>query len=213
MTTPAQRIHKFGKISLTYDLTLKDSEKLVIIFPAVDSVAARNSHSYYGFHDILDANVVTLADNFGAHGCYLMSVSGDVNIQNSVLSLIKTIVDEIGVHSNKVLLAGSSKGATMALLYSFLLGRYDCISAEPQIRIGDFLFAENKNLALQSIAYAMTGRVSEEDIPGLNNLFFQSIANSDWPSHQGIQEILFGNPQGIGIDIFSTYTPSPLKIK
>lgn len=187
---------KEGPIYLNYEMTVRQSNKLVIVFSGVDNYPSRNIASYYGYHNKLNANVLHIFDNFGAHGCYLLSINNDFTIQKLVARLIKKIIAELGLNIDDTFFVGTSKGGTTALFYSFLLQGGNVLAGEPQIKIGDFVYHSgyNDSMLSQSISYTMTGSV-EKNQSILNDLVLDCLKKNE-KKYGGRTEIIYGSETG-----------------
>ncbi|GAO68749.1 hypothetical protein [Comamonas sp. E6] len=163
-------VYKYKNFFLNYVLKYRPGRPLVIIFSAVDSFPGRNLTSYFGYQKNLDASVLHLIDNFGAHGCYYMKINGDSDISEGFAHLIQEVILNCNVSLSETWFCGTSKGASAALFFSLKLGGGNCLLGEPQIMIGDFLFEnkEPKNESARSIAYTMTGKIDGSVQSSLN---------------------------------------------
>lgn len=110
---------KEGPLYLNYELTVRESKTLVVVFSAVDATPARNIASYYGYHNRLNSNVLHILDDFGAHGCYLLSINNDFTIQKLVVRLIKKVLLELNVELNNVFLLAPAKVAQQRCFFHF----------------------------------------------------------------------------------------------
>lgn len=193
------RVFEQGRIRLIYEITHRPGRPMVVVFPGVDTQAARCGTSYYGLQWQLDATVVHIHDNFGAHGNYLLQTAGEPEVRWAVAALLRQLMAETGTKPKDLWLTGTSKGATTALCIALLLKFGNCIAGEPQILLGDFLFPENRDWRqledLRSIVYAMTGRVDIEDKPALNNLV-PSILRNRLHEYRGKALVIFGKQTG-----------------
>lgn len=172
------RLFKFKNRYLNYSIKRRSASKvLVIIFSGVDATPSFCRMSYYGLREELNANVIHIMDNFGAHGCYLLSIAGDQQVRNAVIGLIRQLQSEIGAGNRDTYLVGTSKGGTTALAYALMIGGGTVIAGEPQIRLGDFIYnARWRDLEQwRSLAYAMLGRVNEDDRHRLNEYLFEIV--------------------------------------
>lgn len=188
------RLFKFKNRYLIYAIKRRpNSKKLVIAFSGVDATSSFCRMSYYGLREELNANVVHIMDNFGAHGCYLLSIAGDQQIRNAVIGLIRSLQSELGLGNDNTYLVGTSKGATTALAYALMIGGGTVIAGEPQIRLGDFIYGKKWQDLEQwrSLAYTMIGRVNEEDRHRLNEYLFE-IVNRYGSRFQGKMIIHYG---------------------
>lgn len=189
------RLHKFKNRYVTYTVRPRpDSKKLAFVFSGMDDTPGTCRMSYFALGDTLDATVVHIMDNFGAHGCYLLSIAGDAQIRNAVISLIRLLQEEFSCSEKQTYFLGTSKGATTAISYALMTGGGTVLCGEPQILLGDFLLSE-RQLALEqmkSVAYAMTGRVDPSDRDLLNRVILD-IAERYGPRFRGEMTIHVGN--------------------
>jgi hypothetical protein len=172
------RLHKFKNRYVTYTVRPRpDSKKLAFVFSGVDATPGTCRMSYFALGEKLDATVVHIMDNFGAHGCYLLSVAGDQQIRNAVIALIRLLQEEFSCTDKQTYFLGTSKGATTAIVYALMTGGGNVLCGEPQILIGDFIFSERWQELEQwrSLAYAMLGRVDPCDRPLLNRVVLDIV--------------------------------------
>lgn len=187
------RVFKYKNRYLIYALHKQaDSKKLVFVFSGVDSTPGACRMSYFALGKSLNANVVHIMDNYGTHGCYLLSVGGDQQIRNVVLQLIKTLQQELVC--NDIYFIGTSKGATEAIIYSLIVGEGTVICGEPQVKLGDFIFNNEFGTLEQwrSLAYAITGRVDEADRAHLNEMIPDIVLRYGY-RYRGTMEVHVGN--------------------
>jgi hypothetical protein len=192
------RLFKFKNRYVIYSIKKRpETKKLIFIFSGVDATPASCRMSYYGLRESLDATVVHIMDNFGAHGSYLLFVSGDSQIRNAVITLIREVQSELELTNQETFFIGSSKGATTAILYSLMIGGGQVIAGEPQINIGNFVYQRRWETFEQSraLAYAMLGRIDVEDRHILNKAFFD-ILERFGPRFKGKMLITYGNRTG-----------------
>lgn len=136
-------LFKFKNRYLIYSLKKRPVETLTFIFSGVDATSGFCRMSYYGLREQLNSNVVHIMDNYGAHGCYLLSIAGDRQVRNAVVSLIRSLQTELGISNDKTYFVGTSKGATTAIAYALMVGGGVVVAGEPQIMLGDFIFNKN----------------------------------------------------------------------
>lgn len=191
ITLESDGAYKFNKIYLNYSYKKKDSDKLFVVFSGLTStMPGVNTMSYYGLRDKLDGSVLHISDDFGAHGCYLLSVSGSTEIQEAVMSLINYAMSEQNVPEENLFLIGTSKGATSSVMFGLLLGFGNVICGDPQIVLGDVCF-DYPSPAWSSIAYVMTGRINPDDRKTLNDLIEDIFAKYGKP-FKGSMGVLMG---------------------
>ena len=193
------RVFEQGQLRLVYEMTIRPGKPLVVVFSGVDTHAGRCATSYYGLHWQLDASVVHIHDNFGAHGNYLLQLNQDPEVGWATVNLLRQIMAETGTRPRDLWLVGTSKGATTALCMALMLRGRNCIAAEPQILLGDFFYPENRDWnaleELRSLAYAMMGRVDVEDKTTLNAIV-PTLMRRWLPKYKGKALVVFGRGTG-----------------
>lgn len=194
-TTCVDRLYKFKNRYLVYSIHPREhSGRLAIVFSGVDATAATCRMSYFALGATLNATVVHIMDNFGAHGCYLLSIAGDQQIRNAVISLIRELQSEFACTQQATYFLGTSKGATSAIAYSLMTNGGEVVCGEPQIMLGDFIYSANWQGLEQwrSLAYAMLGRVNTDDRNILNEVILD-IVRRYGPRYSGEMQIHVGN--------------------
>ena len=190
-------VHTYLKRHLVYGVHERPlSRRIVFVFPGLDSTPGFTRMSYEHFGAELDATVVHLKDHFGAHGCYLLSVAGDSQIRNVVLSLVRELIARYSVPPEGVYFVGTSKGGTSALAYGLMHGSGRVIAGEPQVALGNFLYHSADQLEWQrSIAYAIFGRVDPRDRENADGLL-PAIFNQYGARFRGSVSVLEGAGTG-----------------
>ncbi|KRD47287.1 hypothetical protein ASE27_02645 [Oerskovia sp. Root918] len=189
--------HVYLRRHLVYSVHERaESGRIVFVFPGLDSTPGVTSMSHWRLGAELDATVVHLKDHVGAHGCYLLSVSGDNQIRNVVLSLIRELIAQYSVPPEGVYFVGTSKGGTAAIAFGLMHGGGRVIAGGPQIALGAFLYQEPEQLEWQrSVAYAIFGRVDDGDRDAADNLV-PSIFERYGPRFRGSMSISYGSDTG-----------------
>lgn len=191
ITLKSDGAYKFNKIYLNYSFKKKESDKLFVVFSGMTSTAPGvNTMSYYGLREQLGGNVLHIADSFGNHGCYLLSISGNTEIQEAVMSLINIAMVERNILKDNLFLVGTSKGATTAISFGLLLGFGNIICGDPQIKLGDELFNVPAP-TWESVAYVMTGRINPVDRFVLNDMI-EGLFKKHGKSFEGSMIVLAG---------------------
>jgi hypothetical protein len=193
------RVFEQGRLRLIYETTIRPGKPLVVVFSGVDTQAGRCATSYYGLHWQLDASVVHIHDNFGAHGNYLLQLDTDPEVGWATVNLLRQLMAETGTRPRDLWLVGTSKGATTALCMALMLRAGNCIAAEPQILLGDFFYPDNRDWSaqedLRAMAYAMMGRVDAEDKTVLNAIV-PTLLRRWLPQYKGKALVIFGKGTG-----------------
>jgi len=181
------RLYKFKNRYVIHAVHPKpDSRKLAFVLSGLDATPGACRMSYFALGASLDATVVHIMDNFGAHGCYLLSVAGDTQIRNAVVTLIRRLQEEFECTEKQTYFLGTSKGATTAIAYAFMTAGGNVLCGEPQILLGDFIYQDRWQELEQfrSLAHAMMGRVVPCDRPLLNRVVLD-IAERCGPRFKG----------------------------
>ncbi|OUX90687.1 MAG: hypothetical protein CBC03_04845 [Pseudoalteromonas sp. TMED43] len=191
------KVEKYGSQYINYEVTERPGKPLVFVFSGVDTVPGRCRTSYYGFHNTLDANVVHIADNFGAFGCYFLAISRDESINQAFCALVHKIREELGVPLESTYFVGTSKGATTAIIASLSEGGGTVIAGEPQIKLGDFVYHDNwqSSLSSSALSQVIAGRIDDGEREYLNELVEKAIKRNA-SDYRGNIEILYGEKTG-----------------
>lgn len=193
------RVFKYKNRYVVYAVHARPhTKKISFVFSGVDSTAGTCRMSYFGLGSALsETTVVHIMDNFGTHGCYLLNISGDVQIRNAVIQLIRQLQEEFGCSNDQTYFIGTSKGASTAINYSLFVGGGHVICGEPQILLGDFIYNSHWQELEQwrAMAYAMTGRVDPDDREHLNDLI-KNIVSQYGSRYRGEMTIHYGDKTG-----------------
>ncbi|MHA7133486.1 DUF6270 domain-containing protein [Oerskovia turbata] len=190
-------VHVYLRRHLVYSVHERsESGRIVFVFPGLDSTPGVTGMSHWRLGAELDATVVHLKDHVGAHGCYLLSVSGDHQIRNVALSLIRELIARYSVPPEGVYFVGTSKGGTSAIAYGLMHGSGRVIAGEPQIALGTFLYQGPEQREWQrSVVYALFGRVDEGDRDAADDLV-PSIFTRYGSRFRGSMSIVCGSGAG-----------------
>lgn len=150
-TMISERTWHYDGINIKYiwvrytDKDCSSRKPLIVSFPACWANGAK--YNYMGTLKRFNCNKLFLLDDAGNDHCgnYLM---GD-RYERAVSALINHVIDK--VNPSKKIFIGSSKGASSALNYSFLIKGVDAIIGAPQYRIGLYLNKRSDKSNLLSI--------------------------------------------------------------
>lgn len=137
--------------------------KLLVVFSAIGA----EYDFTFNYRASLEQSRLSKAfimDDFGRQGSYYWMDHGDDSIFHETQALLAALVEDLGVALEDVMFAGSSKGATAALLHGVSLGVGKVVLGAPQYRVGDYLFH-----AAPHILDFMTGGATEEHRLFLND--------------------------------------------
>lgn len=179
-----------GPVSINYITNfheLNTNKPLLVVFPSVNPTPGFCIASYFAFNNNKDFNVIHVIDNYGSHGSYFLKKGTGSDLLEILVDFLKTFVDPALKESQRVVFAGTSKGASIALMASGYFDGIHCIAGEPQIHLGSFLMNNDgfKNEACRAIAYDVLGRASLEDRSCLDTLIHDKIKSRlpEWRSH------------------------------
>ncbi|MGX9900576.1 hypothetical protein ACW0JT_13005 [Arthrobacter sp. SA17] len=111
-----------------------------------------------------------MLDDFGDQGAYYLADHCDRRIFSSVQALIRRELERLGLNSNDLIMTGSSKGGSAAILHGAAADAGRIIAGAPQVKIGSFLQAPHPNM----LNFIM-GDTSEESVAALDHLVFDAI--------------------------------------
>ncbi len=145
----------------------RSRDKLVVAFTSLHQVGDF-TYNYKPTLDAAGVEALYILDDFGDQGSYYLQDHGDRAIFRSVQSLITSVLDELGLTPADLVLVGSSKGATAALLHGMELGAGNIFIGAPQTRIGTFLSKPHPN-----VLRFMTGGTSPDHVAALDAVTFE----------------------------------------
>ncbi|ALP49141.1 heparinase II/III family protein [Corynebacterium glutamicum] len=139
-------------------------DSLAIIFTAMAELNDF-TYNYRASLEGFPGAVLYILDDFGDQGSYYLASSRNLAEFRSVQSLIRSVVDDLGISYKDVITLGSSKGGTAALLHGVTLGVQHVYAGAPQYKIGDFVRTPHPNV----LKY-ISGGNSEADIAWSNDI-------------------------------------------
>lgn len=168
-----EKTHEMGKIIKYIFCEGKDSNQLIITFPAFAGSNQSPQYNYIRTLKNCNCNRLFILDDYGPRGSYLIGKSGDNSIEEAVISLIKDICEEYTIKMEDVITHGTSKGGYCALYYGIKYNFGYVIAGAPQTRLGDYLsyFPE--------ISDYIAGGHEPKDISYLNSLVYNLIQDAD----------------------------------
>ena len=169
-----------GPLSINYVTNFEvpdDGKDLLIVFPAVNSLPGVCLASYFNYNKNPHYNVVHLIDNFGSYGSYYLKRWRSFDLFEMLVASIQGLIEGAQRQGRRVIFAGTSKGASIALMCAGRFNGVECIAGEPQILLGDFLIGPEKfhSEALAQIAHVILGRSEVSDRSLLNEKIMERI--------------------------------------
>lgn len=157
-----------GEVPVNYlfrpAVTAGGRKRMVVVFSAIHQ-PGDFTYNYKATVDELDVSALYILDDFGNQGAYYHSDHRSDAIFRSVQALICDLCEENGISFEDVATAGSSKGATAALIHGATLGAGRIILGAPQTKIGSFVSVPHPN-----ILSFMAGGTTSEDIAYLDEI-------------------------------------------
>ncbi|WP_432147505.1 hypothetical protein [Streptomyces sp. bgisy029] len=132
---PEIRIEKWGDWEIEYEFTpaAGDHGNLLVVFSSVGST--------YGFGKALSGvqcNVLRIRDRFAGGTSYYVCRDMDFSVSDAVEEMITSYSERLGLSRDAVVLAGSSKGGSAALIYALKYGYRNIVASTPQYFIGSY---------------------------------------------------------------------------
>jgi hypothetical protein len=145
------------------------SRKLAVVFSAIHK-PGDFTYNYKKSVDESGVHALYILDDFGDQGSYYLADHGNPAIFNSVQALIASELKRLGLSNADLITAGSSKGASAAILHGVTAGAGRIIAGAPQVMIGSFLRTPHPNM----LGFIM-GDTSEKSVAGLDKVMFDAV--------------------------------------
>jgi len=143
------------------------SKYLIVGFSAVNQPGIFG-YNYRSAAETTGANAIYILDDFGDQGAYYLTNNRSLHIFRTVQHLIHEMANDLQIPLSNVVLIGSSKGATAALIHGLGLGTCNVFIGAPQTKIGTFLSKAHPNI----LKY-MSGNTTQDDIDFLNQYIYE----------------------------------------
>lgn len=143
--------------------------KLAVVFTAIHQ-PGDFTYNYRKSVDAAGTHALYILDDFGDQGAYYLSDHGDRSIFSATQDLIRQELDRLGLTTNDLITAGSSKGGSAAILHGIAAGAGRIIVGAPQVKIGSFLRDPHPN-----ILSFMTGDTHADKVDELDSVVFNAI--------------------------------------
>lgn len=167
-TEPWRRYSKYVGVNYLFSPATTDigSKYLIIGFSAVNRLGIFG-YNYRSASEATGANAIYLLDDFGDQGAYYLSNNRSLDIFKTIQHLIHELANDLQIPLSNVILIGSSKGGTAALIHGLGLGAGNVFIGAPQTKIGNFLSKAHPNI----LKY-MSGNTTQDDIDHLNDYIY-----------------------------------------
>lgn len=141
-----------------------ESDTLIVIFSGFSEMGKPPRYNYGETLRNAHMHQLYVLDDTGYNkaGSYYLGENGNWFVPHLVCELIEKVRRECGV--KRLIVAGSSKGGTAALMYGLKIGAEKIISGAPQYRIATYLSSDQHKPILKSIL----GDTTEQSIARLN---------------------------------------------
>lgn len=172
-TEPWRRYSKYVSLNYLFTPATTDigSKYLIVGFSAVNQPGIFG-YNYRSASEATGANAIYLLDDFGDQGAYYLTNNRSLHIFKTVQHLIHELASDLQIPLSNVILIGSSKGATAALIHGLGLGAGRVFIGAPQTKIGNFLSKAHPNI----LEY-MAGNTTQDDIDYLNDYIYNQYDN------------------------------------
>ncbi|MBC1357011.1 accessory Sec system protein Asp2 [Listeria booriae] len=120
----------------------KKSDKLLISFSGLHSQEFKGGDPVYNHFRTLwpcDVNKLFILDEYKGQFCYYMGHNCKHDYERSVIALITTIANDLGISSDNIIASGSSKGGATSLYYAMKYHFGTAIVGAPQVYIAKYL--------------------------------------------------------------------------
>lgn len=148
------------------------SQYLIVGFSAIRPLGDF-TYNYKASLESIDANAVFILDDFGDQGAYYYADHGSLGIYRSVQSLLRDLAEELQVPVENMIMIGSSKGGTAALLHGMAISAGHVYVGAPQTKIGTFVRKPHPN-----VLELITGGTSEQDVERLDAVIYDQAAGA-----------------------------------
>ncbi len=152
-------------IKYLFQKSYTTTTNLVIIFSAFPTKGSQPRYNFVRTLSEFDCNKLFILDDFGSRASYYLCEKKDFAIERSVISLIRSIIEENQIDT--VISAGSSKGGYAALYYGIKYGFDHILAASPQYYLGDYLLDQTNS---QDVTNFMSGSSGADDHQFLNEI-------------------------------------------
>ncbi len=160
-----------GAVGLNYQQvpakTSVGAKRLIVVFTAVHQ-PGDFTYNYRATVDATPFHALYILDDFGDQGAYYLQDHGDRGIFDTVQSLIRTTLDRLSLAASDLVMVGSSKGGTAALIHGLAARAGQIFVGAPQTRIGSFVAKPHPN-----ILQLMTGGTGPDRVAELDAVLYE----------------------------------------
>lgn len=154
----------------------EESDHLIVVFSGFHGYEVDGKPAVYNYINTLEdtkINKLFILDSVNNVPVYYLGIDNKESYLSDTSILIKEYVSKLNMDMSKVILAGSSKGGTGALMTGFNIQSGHIISAANQVYVGNYLksLPKVRNLIFTKIF----GDNKEENIERLNRIFEEKI--------------------------------------
>jgi hypothetical protein len=161
------------------------SPHLLVVFSGFDA-AGRQRYNYVRQLEGAAPHRMYVLDNLGERGCYYLGKDRDPFVADAVSQTIARELERLGLGTEQLITAGSSKGGSAALYFGLEFG-CRILAGAPQYYIGDYL--TNASAAV-AVCRLIAGGSEPEDVSWLDGVLARAIDESA----PGASVSLFSSP-------------------
>jgi hypothetical protein len=160
--------------------------RLLVVFSGFDA-AGRQRYNYIRQLEGVAPHRMYVLDNLGERGCYYLGRDRDPFVADAVSQAIAAELERLGLGTDQLVTAGSSKGGSAALYFGLEFG-CRILAGAPQYYIGDYL--TNASAAV-AVCKLIAGGSEPEDVEWLDGVLGRAIDGSA----PGASVSLFSSPR------------------
>jgi hypothetical protein len=131
-----------------------------------------------GVLDNLRSNILWIRDRFDGKNTYYLCHGMDFSVERSVIGLISTVVESLGLTPGDVTLWGSSKGGSAALYFGLRYGFKNIVASVPQTAIGTFV----RNVYPDTGRHMLGEAMADDDVRTLDAILPDLLASKANPN-------------------------------
>ena len=145
----------------------------MVVFSGFDA-AGRQRYNYIRQLEGVAPHRMYVLDNLGERGCYYLGSDRDPYVADAVSEAIEHELARLGLGTEQLVTAGSSKGGSAAIYFGL---RFGCraLAGAPQYYIGDYL--TNASAAV-AVCRLIAGGAEPEDVAWLDGVLARAIDES-----------------------------------
>lgn len=181
-TFPNEKIF-FGDVPVKYlfQPAKTKSKYLILSFSGLYSTEFKGGPPVYNHIRTLepvDANKLFILDSYKDQFCYYVGFAGSYQFEQTIVSLITTISNQLNIKAENIIATGSSKGGAAALYYSLKYQYGKAIIGAPQVFIATYLDQRANSDSMRERYHRLLGTNHEYGKAFWNGLILNQVAKA-----------------------------------